>query len=147
MRRHTLPAVGATALLAVAFAVGAADSDRTIAGFADSNGDQRISYDEFADGMSAAALREMDKNGDGAVTPAETASAGGQGNIGATPIVISGADADGDGKVSRDELSQAIRDAAPVRATFQSYDTDGDGFLSASELNAMQSTPQIRIQF
>jgi hypothetical protein len=61
----------AVAMLAVASNSGAADSDphRTLPELSDLNGDHRISYDEFVHSVAVKAMREMDEDKNGLLTP------------------------------------------------------------------------------
>lgn len=97
-------------------------------------------------------LMEMDGNGDGAITRAEARTArgamfsrldaDGDGHLSQSERSSAGAgarmlnqipDADGDGRISRDEMM-----AAPFRG-FDRLDTNGDGIVSAAEIEAARS--------
>jgi hypothetical protein len=132
-------------LLAVAAVVAAADADRDIADFLDLNGDRRISFDEFVHSIAVKAVRQLDEDKDGVLSPAEAARSGNTGDAGTH--AIDHADADGDRQVTHGELVQAIRANPGVRALFQKHDKDGDDFLSESELRDLHGVPLIRIQF
>jgi Ca2+-binding EF-hand superfamily protein len=59
--------------------------------------------------------------------------------------LISSLDADGDGKLSLDEIQQALNKAGvggDITQAFQSLDSDGDGKLSESELTNGHQTAQ-----
>jgi Ca2+-binding EF-hand superfamily protein len=123
----------------------AADSDQTIGDFLDLNDDHRISYDEFVHSMAVKAIREMDADRDGTLSPAEVATSSAKGHADVPPIDFSKADSNGDGQLSLDELKQAI-DVA-VRAHFPKLDKNGDGFLDESEVRSIHEVPLIRFHF
>ena len=124
-----------------------ADTDRTIEDFLDLNDDHRISYDEFVHSMAAKAMREMDADKNGVLTPAEAAASSAKGHTDAPPIDFSKADTNGDGRVSTEELKQAIRTHTGVHELFQTHDKDGDSFLDESEVKSIQVVPLIRFHF
>jgi Ca2+-binding EF-hand superfamily protein len=71
--RHALkkisPGVAASALMLVSFAVSAQNQNDYLASF-DADGDKRVSLEEFQRAMSWA-FEQMDKNGDGILSPEE----------------------------------------------------------------------------
>jgi len=71
--RHALrkisPVVAASALMLVSFAVSAQNQNDYLASF-DADGDKRVSLEEFQRAMSWA-FEQMDKNGDGILSPEE----------------------------------------------------------------------------
>jgi Ca2+-binding EF-hand superfamily protein len=131
----------------VASANPAADTDRTIEDFLDLNDDHRISYDEFVHSMAVKAMREMDADKNAVLTPAEAAASSAKGHMDAPTIDFSKADTNGDGRVSTEELKQAIRTHKGVHELFQAHDKDGDGFLDESEVKSIQVVPLIRFHF
>lgn len=101
----------------------------------DTNGDGKISADEYAAGAKAM-FDKMDANHDGKVTAAEMdayhSGMGGSGHMSSMTSAdrIKAMDADNDGAVS------AAEHAADAKAKFASMDTDKDGFLSKAEMAA-----------
>jgi len=129
----------------------------TIMRLLDANGDGRISKDELA--KAAEKFGELDENGDGYLDPRELmgpppgfAGAPGQSrpnpegrpntppgrpntpagrpNANNSTQFFSRLDRNGDGKISKDEAPERMRE------NFARLDKDGDGFLSAEELRA-----------
>jgi len=105
----------------------------------DTDKDGKLSAEEIAN--AATALKTLDKNADGLLDSTELApTRGGQG--GNRPAGGPGGDsnsftdrvmqrdADGDGKVSKEE-------AGPMSRMFGRLDGDGDGFVTKEELEAM----------
>jgi Ca2+-binding EF-hand superfamily protein len=133
--------------LTAASVVPAADTDQTVEDFFDLNDDHRISYDEFVHSMAVKAMREMDSDKDGLLSPAEAAGSGAKAHAHIPPIDSSKADANGDDQVSIDELEQAIRTHTGVHALFRKLDKDGDDFLSESELKSIHDVPLIHLKF
>lgn len=89
----------------------------------------------------------MDANKDGSLSRAEVEAPGVKGQTSLPVFDFSKADANGDGRVSLDELKQAVGGNADVQALFQKLDKDGDGFLSESELKSLQGVPLIELRF
>ena len=140
----------ALAVLTVVSAAHAADTtdpDRAIAEFLDPDGDHRISYEEFVESVATKAVREMDANKDGSLSQPEVAATNINGAASFPAIDFHKADADHDGKLSLEELKQAIGANADVEALFHALDKDGDGLLSESELGAIHSVPLVRLPF
>lgn len=109
---------------------------------ADTNQDGKVTYEELkavAPGITEARFKEMDTNGDGALTVADRPPRGQRGpGMGHGPGDGAGrferlraADKDGDKKVSRAEFkAEFVHAPAPV---FDRMDSDGDGFLTAAD--------------
>jgi Ca2+-binding EF-hand superfamily protein len=131
----------------VASADSAAETDRTIGDFLDLNDDHRISYDEFVHSMAVKAMREMDADRDGTLTPAEAASSRAKASADLPPMDFFKADANGDGSVSTEELEKAIRTHTGAHELFRNHDKDGDGFLDESEVKSFGGIPLIRFHF
>jgi Ca2+-binding EF-hand superfamily protein len=111
----------------------------------DSDSDGRLSKAELANAVDA--LMKFDKDGDGWLLPQELAE-GTRGSLpaGARPPGVSGpggararsldaviqrADRDGDGKLSKDEVPEMLRER------FDQVDTDRDGLVDKDELSAV----------
>jgi Ca2+-binding EF-hand superfamily protein len=105
----------------------------------DKNQDGQLTADELPDGV-AARLKAADSNRDGTITRAELeemlkntprrkgpAGSAGRANL---QQMFQRADADGDGKLSRDELPSQMAER------LMQADSDGDGKLSKEELTA-----------
>ncbi|HEX4132343.1 MAG TPA: hypothetical protein VHZ24_20090 [Pirellulales bacterium] len=115
-------------------------------GALDTNHDGKLSGDEIA--AASESLKKLDKDGDGTITgqeafagmpgrdmprggtPGAPGSAAGGGNEMAKQM-IARADANGDGKLSKDEAPDRLRD------NFDRVDRNGDGFVDASELGVV----------
>ena len=100
----------------------------------DADKDGKLSAEEIAN--ATVALKTMDKNADGLLDSTELApTRGGQGGVGenSNPFVdrMMGQDADGDGKISSEEMS------GRMGGMLRRMDTDGDGFVTKDELEAM----------
>lgn len=102
----------------------------------DANQDGEISSSEI-DG-AAAALKKLDKNGDGKLTREELVPAGGPGGDrsgggGREAFLerLRQADKDGDGKLSKDEAPERLQ------GVFDRIDADGDRQLDREELRAI----------
>ena len=137
----------AVALLNMASIVHADDIGLTIAEFLDSNNDGKISYDEFVHSMAVKAIREMDENKDSFLMSSEIASSVAKGNAQISALNFSKIDTNSDGRISLEELKQALGAHADVETLFKKLDTNGDGFLSNSELEGIHEVPLIRIHF
>ena len=92
---------------------------------ADTNGDGSISRAEFI-AQSDQRFARLDKNGDGKLTADELAGGRGMGGRGMT-----GADANGDGVITRAEFTAQAEDR------FAKLDANHDGQISADEMTAM----------
>ena len=101
----------------------------------DTNGDGVIDANEIAN--AAEALKKLDKNHDGKLTPDEVQPAPrGERKTAASPTASSDAmvarlmqfDKNGDGKLSKDEVPERLQ------AMFEKADLDKDGFLSKDEI-------------
>lgn len=92
---------------------------------ADHNGE--ISADEIKN--SSVALRALDKNHDGILTPAEVLP---EAVDSRTAMILSRLDTNRDGKIS--QLEQASERAEPLRELLQRADRNGDGVVTAREL-------------
>jgi hypothetical protein len=144
---YRLGVISAVALFAVSSVVRGADTDPSISGFQDFNGDHRISHDEFVHNMAVKSMREMDTDKNGFLPPDEMTASAAKGEGNSPHINFSEADANGDGKVSLDELEQAIRAKTDVHVLFQKLDKDKDGFLNESELKEVHGVPLIIFRF
>jgi Ca2+-binding EF-hand superfamily protein len=139
----------------------------------DTDGDGQLSLSEIdnalgadsttSDSQIASAVSQLDTNGDGKLSASELTSglqaakahggghhhhhAGGASSTDLASQLISGADGNGDGVLSPDEVAQALGIAAPAASTastpsdafsqlFSQMDANGDGSLSASELTS-----------
>ncbi len=103
----------------------------------DADEDGEISAEEMANAV--AALKKLDKNSDGKLTREEFSPprqgrgggpGGGLGGGGRSGFLdrMFEADADDDGKLSKDEVPERMRDR------FDDIDSNGDGYVSRSEL-------------
>jgi len=146
LTRITASVFCAVALLTAATVVCADDTDHIIAEFLDLNGDHRISYDEFVHSVAVKAMREMDRDNNGLLTPAEVAASDAKVDATSPAISFSKADTNGDGSVSIDELDHALAANPGVRVLFQNIDRDHDGFLSDSELRNSHGVPLIQFR-
>ena len=102
----------------------------------DADKDGKLSAAEIAN--AATALKALDKNADGILDSTELApSRGGRGaggpggNSGSFVDRVMQRDADGDGKISKDEAGQQMG------RMFGRMDGDGDGFVTKEELETM----------
>jgi hypothetical protein len=143
--------VASAAVPLPATASGAGASDRTASEFLDTNGDGQISYDEFAHSVSVKAMREMDTDKSGTLSPSEAAARKLAANLKLPTLNFADADANGDGQLSQDELEGALHDHPGVKSWFQNLDQDKDGSISQPELDrfppgsGLQGVPQIVI--
>ena len=144
-------ASGAVPLPATAAGSGAGASDPSASEFLDTNGDGQISYDEFAHSVSVKAMREMDTDKSGTLSPSEAAARKLAADLKLPTLNFADADANGDGQLSQDELESALHDHPGVKSWFQNLDQDNDGSISQSELDrfppgsGLQGVPQIVI--
>lgn len=113
----------------------------------DTDGDGRISYEEFVRDIASHPLRDWDKDRDGYLTRSEASAASWQ--DGAHRIDFIAADLNGDGRLSADELQQAISLHPAVQSLFRRLDANGDGYLTPPELGGADNrpVPLIRIDF
>jgi Ca2+-binding EF-hand superfamily protein len=112
----------------------------------DADGDGTLTKDELA--AAPRALRKLDKNDDGRLTSNEFAAApsrrppfgfGGRGAPGGrqSPAeMLARMDANGDGKISKDELPERMRER------WDRMDTNGDGFVDKKEQQAIAARIQ-----
>jgi len=146
-RTFWLGACWAAALMPWAHIAHADDAKHKIAEFLDLDGDKRISYEEFVHSMAVQAIRDMDSDKDGHLSAAEAKQSAAPENTSIPALDFHAIDLNGDGKISLDELKQALGANADVEAIFRRLDIDGDGFLSEAELQGSHGTPQIRFRF
>jgi Ca2+-binding EF-hand superfamily protein len=109
----------------------------------DADKDGEISAAEIENASKA--LKALDKNGDGKLSPDELRPAMPEGAEGGPGRQVGGPgqgvdrmmamDKNGDGKLSKDELPERMQ------AIFADADTDKDGFLSKAELTARMAQP------
>ena len=111
----------------------------------DLNGDGRISYDEFLYSAGAKAMRELDADKDGVITPSEIASGRLPADASVPTIRFGEIDTDGNGQISRQELENALRDNASMKMWFRKFDQNGDGFISGPELDRLSTKTGIRV--
>jgi Ca2+-binding EF-hand superfamily protein len=121
----------------------------------DANGDGKISADELA--KAADALKTLDRNDDGVLTPEELAPPGpfaGGGRPGAPPGAgnpqnpgagafadrLKQADTNGDGKISKEEAPERLKE------NFDRLDANKDGFIDQTEAARLSGRPQQRPQ-
>ena len=107
----------------------------------DANGDGKLSIEEIPPPMQER-FEQMDANGDGFLDQQEISALGGRrggprGGPGSggpgggdRAARMMRADADGDGKISREEAPP------PLEQSFDQLDAEGDGFLTVDELRA-----------
>jgi Ca2+-binding EF-hand superfamily protein len=111
---------------------------------ADANGDGRISRSEFMAARDRAFTR-LDRDGDGYLTSADAprglrARGGGQGGQGGQGALMRAMDADGDGRISREEfVNGSLR-------VFDRTDANHDGVVDAQELAAFHAAAARRGQ-
>lgn len=120
---------------AVIFAAAGAASAQSIERLAeaDANGDGNITWQEMLDTRSAMFAR-LDRNGDGFADSKDSPRMGPmKARFEEALAGLQGADANGDGRVSRSEMLDA---PAPL---FEQGDTNGDKLLSAEELSALRA--------
>jgi Ca2+-binding EF-hand superfamily protein len=118
---------------------------------ADTDGDGKISKDEFKAGMPQGAnaddlFSKLDTNGDGYIDESENAAAAQRVHKGhhrrkdADPLeVFQKADKDGDGKISKADFKSALpagTDSTAAGQVFDSMDTNQDGVVDAAEYMA-----------
>jgi Ca2+-binding EF-hand superfamily protein len=98
-----------------------------VLGALDADRDGRISLEEI-EGASIA-LRGLDKNGDGSLSPAEVLP---ERIDGRATTILSRLDKDPDRRLSAQE--KANEEAGPLRSLLDSADRNGDGIVTAAEL-------------
>ena len=103
---------------------------------ADTNADGTVTFEELsavAPDLTRERFDRLDRNGDGVLNPADRPQHGPHpdGHRGHAPRRLRAADADGDGRVTFEELQAA----APkiTRERFDELDQDGDGFLTPTD--------------
>lgn len=113
----------------------------------DRNGNGKLEADEID--LAVVSLRRLDKNGDGEVGPEELR--GGERGPGRPPggpgpdgrrgrPAFDQLDKDGDGKLSREEAPERMRER------FDQMDTNGDGFFDKEEQDAFIELIRERVQ-
>jgi Ca2+-binding EF-hand superfamily protein len=104
---------------------------------ADANHDGKVSRQEYIDAR-AAQFSRLDRNGDGVVDDADSRERTDQSKRGerAAAAFRGRIDADGDGKITRDEFVKA------PTGLFDRFDADKNGELDAKELEAARSAAQ-----
>lgn len=128
-RRFTL--IAGMAMVALASAASAQSVDRIAE--ADANGDGNISWQEMMD-MRAATFERLDRNDDGFADSKDSPRMGPmKARFEEAFDQLRTADANGDGRISRNEMLNA---PAPL---FIQGDTNDDKVLSAAELSALRS--------
>ena len=106
----------------------------------DTNADGKLDQGEID--VAVASLRKLDEDGDGSLTGAEIfggagAPAGGRRPEGGPdgrrrgPDMLKRLDTDGDGKISKEEAPERMRER------FDQIDTNGDGFIDEAEQKAL----------
>lgn len=103
----------------------------------DANGDGNIEWQELLD-MRAATFRRLDRNSDGYIDNEDSPRmAAVKARFEEARTQLQPADADGDGRISREEM---LNGPAPL---FIKGDTNGDKVLSASEIAAMRASSPV----
>ncbi|GGE84000.1 hypothetical protein GCM10011317_46540 [Niveispirillum cyanobacteriorum] len=101
---------------------------------ADANGDGKITWQEMVD-MRAGVFERLDRDGDGFASSDDSPGMGPGKRLFSDAFgKVKSADANGDGRISKDEM---LNGPAPL---FEKGDTDGDKVLSAAELAALRQT-------
>ena len=130
--KSSLYAMAAGAVMFAAAGAASAQSIERLAE-ADANGDGNITWQEMLDARSAMFAR-LDRNGDGFIDSSDKPRMGPmRARFEEALAGLQGADANGDGRISRSEMLNA---PAPL---FEMGDTDGDKVLSATELAALRA--------
>ena len=103
---------------------------------ADTDGDGRVSRDEFADFMIEEVFANYDKNGNGYVVEAEFVAGGG------TPETFKKINRSGTGKITLEEAkaSKLIRDTMTV--PFNEADVNGNGYVTWDEFQQFRARAQ-----
>jgi|GEM_PF-5235002 len=143
------PSVKAT-LLGLALLLAWAGQAEALPGDADQDG--RLSRKEWVDFMSEDLLGRVDADGDGFITPEEARRAAPlrRAQTRRHPLVeldFAAADRDGDGKISRPELSRALKRQKGMEWVFDDYDIDNDLHLKNWELKEPPTNVGLRFRF
>ena len=101
--------------------------------FHDENGDGKLSRAEFVDGIETQGFFKIDRNGDLVISESEWNRAS-EHNDGLPGPLFSDLDADGNGKLDSYEYKHAPSTEGAVTAFFDSWDRNGDGFLTKREI-------------
>jgi hypothetical protein len=143
----SLRALHAAALLSLASVAGAADVTVAPPDLVDSNGDGKITFDEYVHGAAKMAMGSLDADKNGVLTPSEVPPSNAQTGAGVPRINLRDADTNSDGVVDADELEQALKLNPEVNQQYRNLDANGDGVLNGSELGGVSAPPQIRLEF
>jgi Ca2+-binding EF-hand superfamily protein len=101
---------------------------------ADTNGDGNIEWQEMLD-MRAGVFARLDRNGDGYADSKDAPRMGpGKSRFNEAMANVKGADANGDGRISKSEMLDA---PAPL---FAEGDTNGDKVLNSEELASLRES-------
>jgi Ca2+-binding EF-hand superfamily protein len=154
----TLPFI---VMVAISFAAGAlwaedpapaqAEKSKLIG---DTNGDGKLSREEFNEAVVNNTMKQLDTNGDGYISKDEVAAASkadakDQEKESKDKITLSKppVDQNKDGKISRDELKKAVQKDKSVETYFEQRDRDRDGFIQPYEATDTRTEVGVRFKF